>query len=180
LLAVKQLKYIELKAAGLEFVRLLSNLEVSVDDMGGESWGVVELAKAALYSPIGQEYLSSHYWLLFRNLISVGPKPRWSYDPNKIVEVMKSLEETQDWDKLETWMLFVWQTDSHIMTCNEDIERVTLTLFQQRPSAIPRFKALCEKHTQGYHWQPPYLCEDVFRRVCNQARAEQSCLEPPP
>jgi hypothetical protein len=178
MLAVEELHYSELEGAGLEFVRLLNNLKVGVDDIGGENWRGVELVTTALRSPIGQRYLSSHYWLLLWNLISVG-QPNWSYNPKKDVEVMKSLEEAQDWDKLETWIFFIWRTDSPITTWNEDIERATLTLFQQRPSAIPRFKALYEKRTQGIPRRstPSSLCEDVFRRVCDQARAEQSRLE---
>jgi hypothetical protein len=62
---------------------------------------------------------------------------------------MKSLEEAQDWEKLETWMLVVWwsEYDYSDPVPIQDIERATLTLFRQRPSAIPRFEGLLENRT---------------------------------
>jgi hypothetical protein len=42
------------KRAGLEFVRLLNNLEVGVDDMDGENWRAVQLVIDVLHSPVGQ------------------------------------------------------------------------------------------------------------------------------
>jgi hypothetical protein len=72
--AVKQLQYWDLEAAPLEFVRLLNNLEVGVEDTGGADWRLVGLVTGVLQSPVGQGYLSSHYWLLLGSLISMGPE----------------------------------------------------------------------------------------------------------
>ena len=179
LLAVERLRDSELKAAGLEFVYLLNNLKVGVDDMGGENWKLVELVIYVLRSPIGLSYLSSHYWLLLRNLISMGPDPRRSFYSGRDM-VMKSLEETQDWDKLETWVLHVWWSAKSFCPRKEDIERITLTLFRQRPSAIPKFEDLYEKRRQFSSHSPFNVHEDEFRRICDQARAEQPFLESPP
>jgi hypothetical protein len=180
--AVQELQHLELEGAGLEFVRLLNNLEVGVDDMGGAIWKWVGLVADVLRSPIERGYLSSHYWLLFGNLVSMGPKRDWSINVDRDVEIMKSLEAAQDWEKLEMWMLFVWWSGySFDSTPNEDVERITLTLFRQRPSAIPRFEDLYETGVQHPSFPLAHLCVDRFqqilRQILDQARVEQSRLE---
>jgi hypothetical protein len=174
-LAVQQLLDRELKATGLEFVHLLNNLEFGVDDTGGEDWRLLGLVTGVLQSSVGQGYLSSHYWLLLRSLIFMGPSSHPGIVVNEGV-VMKSLEEAQDWDKLETWMLFVWW--SWCSRSREgDIERITLTLFRQRPSAVPKFELLYEKCRRPNSHCLFNVHKDEFRRICDQARAEQPFLE---
>jgi hypothetical protein len=176
--AVRHIWKWELEAAELELVYLLNDLEVSVDEMGGAvgAWSWVELLQTALCLPVGRELLSSHYWLLLGNLISMSPEPH-SYKGRQ-TEVMKLLGEAQDWEKLETWMLVVWWSEAyHGPNQAQDIDRVTLTLFRQRPSAIPRFEYLCERRTQDTPLL--HLHQDLFRWICDQARAEQSYLESP-
>jgi hypothetical protein len=171
----------ELEAAGLELVCLLNNLEVGVCEINDanrrQDW--VDLLKGVISSPMGQRFLSSHYWLLLGNLISMGDQSWRVVD--RQMEIMKSLEEAQDWDKLETWMLVVW-CSVHLahpdQIPNQDIRRATLALFRQRPSAIPRFEDLYEQRTRLF--SPFSLfdwCKDVFRRTHDQARAEQPRLE---
>jgi hypothetical protein len=177
--AVRRLWDWELKAAELEFVRLLNDLEVSVDEMGNAKRIWVGLLIGVLCSPMGQERLSSHYWRLLGNLVSVNPSTRSHGD--RQTEIMKSLEESQDWDKLETWMLVVW-------TCNyspdpapiQDIEWATLTLFRRRPSTILRFKDLYGKRKLFCFYHSPFnKYEGEFRRICDQVQAEQPRLESP-
>jgi hypothetical protein len=180
-LAVHELMHYDLEATGPEFVRLLNILEVGVDDMDGKNWRAVQLVIGVLHSPVGRDYLSSHYWLLLRSLISMGPYPRQAFRGNGGEGVvMKSLEETQDWDKLETWMLYVWWSwHTSRSPTTEDIERITLTLFRQRPSAIPKFEDLYERRRQ-LSYSLFNARQDEFRRICDQARAEQPFLELPP
>jgi hypothetical protein len=173
-----------LKEAELEFVPLLNNLEVSVGEAGdaGRAWG--HLLIRVLFTPIGQRHLSSHYWILLGNLISMFPDARSAKD--RQTEAMKSLEEAQDWEKLETWMLVVWWSkyDAGPIPI-QDIERETLTLFRQRPSAIQRFEGLLASHTQStaHPLYPQVIsyplfntCKDILRRMCDQARTEQPRL----
>ena len=59
------------------------------------------------------------------------------------MEVMGSLEEAEDWEKLETWMEIVWrcrQTESTKDESMEDVERVTLKSLSRRLSALPSFE----------------------------------------
>jgi hypothetical protein len=165
----------ELGDAELEFVCLLNNLEVSVGEAGdaGEAW--VSLFIRVLFTPMGQGRLSPHYWLLLGNFVSVFPARYITYDGH--IEVMESLEEAQDWGKLETWMLVVWWSRyCYRPVPIQDIERATLTLFRQRPSAIPKFEGLLGDHTE-YDSRPLFdVHEDVFRRACDQGQVEQSRL----
>ena len=71
---IQQDWYSQLGAAELEFVCLLNNLEVSVSEAGDASRAWTYLLIYALLTPMGQGRLSSHYWLLLGNLISVFPK----------------------------------------------------------------------------------------------------------
>jgi hypothetical protein len=166
--------YYRFEEAELEFVCLLNNLEVNVGEAGdaGPAWR--RLLIYVLLTPTGQGRLSSHYWFLLGNLISVFPGTRVAGD--RQTKVMKSLEETQDWDKLETWMLVVWWSRYRSGQAPiQDIERATLALFRQRPSVIPGFENLLEDRTQ-LRFPPLFNThKDVLRRVCDQAR-EELCL----
>ena len=173
----------ESEGSTLEVVRLLDRLDISVDDIVNEStWGW--LLVVLMRSLAGPESLSSHYWRLLDKLApfvlltpDFGP---WT------MEVMGSLEESEDWEKLETWMEIVWRcrqtestedgsTEDKLMEDGsmEDIERMTLKLLSRRPSALPRFEDMCE--TGGLRDNG-----DELRRVCDQARTEQSSSESPP
>jgi hypothetical protein len=182
-LIIQQFWHREFEAAELEFVCLLNNLEGEMGEAGdgdSRSYWVDPLARV-LRSPMGLERLSSYYWLLFGNLVSMGFLPNPDGDIHIHMETMKSLEEAQDWEKLETWMLVVWRSQYYLGSAPpiHDIERATLKLFLQRPSAIPRFEDLHENDIQSP--LPPLLrsYRNRFRRICDQARAEQSRLEPP-
>jgi hypothetical protein len=107
------------------------------------------------------------------------------------METMKSLEEAQDWERFETWMVVVWCSRyscdpapiQDLEHCDlapiQDLERATLTLFRQRPSAVPIFEDLYEKGTRS-PFPYPLFSEygDEFRWICNQVRAEQPRSEP--
>ena len=172
---------IELKVAGLELVLLLNHLEVSVEDVDDIAsklyW--VTLLVGVLRSPVGRESLSSHYWISLGNLISTGARvPTGS--PGLDMETMRSLEETEDWEKLEIWLLVVWgsrYTDGAVPM--EDVERTTLKLFLQRPIAIQRFKDLYEKETPATYAHLFRLHGDQFRRIRDRARAERLRSESP-
>jgi hypothetical protein len=166
-----------LRVAELEFVCLLNNLKVSVGEAGdaGQAW--MQLLIYVLLTPTGQERLSSHYWLLLGSLISVLPQCHFADD--RQTDLMKSLEEAQDWEKLETWMLVVWWSRCRFDSVPiQDIERATLTLFRQRPSAIPRFEGLLKNCTQftpnpRYYYPLFNAYKDILQQVCDQARVEQ-------
>jgi hypothetical protein len=164
----------ELEVSGPETVFLLNRLNVDVDDMvEKDEW--VQLLVGTICLPPGPESLSSHYWCLLDKLplaadflVTAGSRK---------MEVMRSLEEAEDWEKLEVWMVVVWQALSSYNTplsMMEDIEQATLKLLSQRPSALPRFKDLC---LYGFLL---HLHKGRLRGVCDQAQAGQSSPESSP
>jgi hypothetical protein len=162
----------ELETAGLETVRLLNRLDVDVDDMAKQDVWAQFLADV-VRMPAGLESMSSHYWRLLgglplaTNLMTPGPRD---------VEVMRSLETAEGWEKLEVWIVVVWLSLSQFPPAStmEDIERVTLGLLLRRPSVSPRFEALCE----GGSLYPSH--RDKLQQVCKQAQMEQLLLESSP
>ena len=158
----------ELKVLVLETVRLLNRLDVDVDDMVEKhKWG--GLLAGIINSPVGSESLSSHYWRLLDQLVlfatlDMGFEPRGA--------VMRSLEEAEDWEKLETWMVVAWR--SQWAGSTEDIGRTTLELLSRWPSALPRFEDLCK---MGILRRDQ---EVELRQICNQARTKLSPSESSP
>ena len=170
----------ELNVSGLETVYLLNRLSVNVDDMVDRySWA--GLLVDAIRSPAGLEHLSFHYWRLLDKMLVDGRLN--VYLGSRDIELMISLEEAEDWEKLVAWMMIIWSflPGSSILAFKtmEDIKRVTLKSLLQRPSALPRFEGLvCE----GGMFSPTFYkgYKDKLQRICNQARTERSPLEPPP
>jgi len=132
-----------------------------------------------VHSPAGLESLSSHYWHLLGKLVvasifSLHLAPR-------DVEVMRSLEKAEDWEKLGVWMVVVWSSLpwSRILVSElmESIEEVTLKLLLRRPSALQGFEDLCEVG----RFSTEFLQEwgNELRQIWNRARAEQSTMESP-
>ena len=162
----------ELATSGSETVRLLHRLDVNVGDTeGGHGW--VELLVGVIRSPVGFKNLSPCYWRLLGKLISVNSRV-WSL-ASRDVEVMRSLEEAEDWEKLEVWMAVMWKAPIFPKFKSvEGIEEVTLKLALRRPSALQRFEDLCKRDAP--HSQPKLK----LRGICDRARAEQLPLEASP
>lgn len=157
----------ELEGSALEVVRLLDRLNVDVDDMKDKTaW--VSLLIDVMYSLGGPKSLSSHYWDLLDRLASFAQLHQ-DYGP-WAMEVMGLLEEAEDWEKLETWAVIVWQ--SRWTESIEDVGQVTRKLLSQRPSALPRFEDMREV------WRVGKKMGDL-RQICDQARTEQSSSESP-
>ena len=157
----------ELEVSGFETVNLLNRLDVDMDDMMyGSTWA--ELLAAVICSPAGLEGLSSHYWHLLGKLV-LDEHETLHLLPD--VGVMKFLEETEDWERLEIWMSVVWKSPpplgSSMDKPMEDIERLTLRLLSRRPSALLRFQTL------RAHW----WTDDALLKICNQVRMKQPSLE---
>jgi hypothetical protein len=170
--AIEPIKYNVLEVSGLETIRLLNRLSVGVDDMVDKRvWA--RLLAGVICLPAGVESLSPHYWCLLDKLSLTTD---FCDTPGlRGAEVMRSLEEAEDWEKLEVWMVVVWQSiPSPTPTpLTEDVEWVTLKLLLRRPSALLRFGTLCERGSlYGSH-------KYKLRRICDQAQAEQPPSESP-
>ena len=201
----------------LETIRLLDRLNVDVDDMVEEhKWA--ELLVDVICPSVGPEGLSPHYWRLLCKLVLSGTLDGDVLFEAFGVEVTRSLEEAEDWEKLEACVAIEWWSLSQFMISQsvedaepmgdaestenaepvedveptedlepveedaewiedtdpmEDIERLTHILLLQRPSALSKFEDMCE--TGVFHPE----CETELRRICDQARVEQSPLESP-
>jgi hypothetical protein len=158
----------ELEETGLEIVHLLNHLKIDENDMVDKGvW--MRLLVRVISLPTGLECLPSHYWLLLGRL-NLTTSISWTPGSGNL-EVMRSLEKVEDWEKLEVWVMLVWQslplpTPTPTM---EDVKQVTLRLLMQQPMALPRFKTLCERLASS-HWTE-------LQQICNQAQAEQLPLE---
>lgn len=168
----------ELEVLGLDTVHLLNRLDVGVDDMV-EKRGWALLLVKAIRLPTGLERLSSHYWRPLDKLaLAANDYTDHTLDDVALtscdVDVMMSLEEAEDWEKLEVWMVIMWLSLSrpaHAMTeqIAIDIEHSTLKLLLQRPSVLLRFEDLSS-----------LVGEDaVLRRICDQAQVGRLAPEPP-
>ena len=159
----------ELEVSAAETANLLNRLNVDVGDVEGSK--LEELLTDVICSPMGLEGLSPHYWHLVDKLaLTEG----LGMDFTSCSRVMISLEEVEDWEKLELWMAIVWRSVLSSRSV-KDVEQVTLKLLSRRPSALSRFEDLCETDSLSV------MCKTRLRLVCDQARAERPpSVSPPP
>jgi len=76
----------------------LNRVEVSMDDLGDR----------IRRSPTGLESLSSHHWRLLVKLTSVPNLHPWFAPHDVGMEVVRSFDEAEYWQKLGVWILIVW------------------------------------------------------------------------
>ena len=159
---------------GLDTVRWLNRLDVDVDDIGDEcNW--FALFGDVIYSPMGLGSLSSHYWRLLDKLVA--PELPIVLD-SRDIEVMRTLEEAEDWEELGVWMVLIWtflpgsEVLDEVLKSVGDIERATLKLLSRQPSVLPRFDDL-----SGRPGHEEY--KDKLRQICDQARMGRLTSESP-
>ena len=151
-----------------ESVDLLDTLRVGVEDIDdGTQWATLLLD--TIQHPEGIRCLSYPYWELLVELsIPVPRLPRYTAWGSRI---MRSLEEDEEWDKLECWMGVIWMAG----VTTEDLERVMLLLFRQRPCAIGKLEQWMERWSKSHNRVVP----NVFQQICEQARREATEQGPP-
>lgn len=155
----------ELGASAPEIVRLLNRLEAEICDVEEiRAWA--NLLVGMIHLPVGLESLSFHNWRLLGELTST-TKLLGHCSPRDM-EVMRSLEKAEDWEKLEVWMAVMWmlQPTPTIETV-QGIGEATIKLCSRHPSALRRFKNLWER--DAIHAQ--YKIE--LQEIWDQARTEQ-------
>ena len=148
---------------------------VDVYDVVGNKVLWLGLLMRVIRSPTGFESLPSHYWRLLGKLTSE-PILYASLVPRD-VEVMKLLEEVENWEKLGVWMPIVWVFLAHsfVPESMEDIGRVTLKLVSQRPSALQQLENLCKS---GGIYESD--ARTALQLILDRARAGQLPLDSPP
>ena len=148
------------------FVDLLNHLhvdayEVDLPFMGKWALILVDTIK----SPEGARDLSIPSWELLAELASWSPRFRGRI-PTYTPQVMASLLETREWDKLECWIGVVWmvwrpETDAMM----EDVEHAMISLFRQRPGAVQKLIQWMERWSKWDNKVP-----EAFQRICKQSR----------
>ena len=148
-----------------EFTALLDRLNVGIDDMDFEpNW--LNLLLYVVRSPQGRRSLSHPYWELMVEL-SAAVHELWflDYPINDDLQVMFSLEEEEEWDTLECWSGLVWlQRLPKIDTIPKDLERVTISLFRQRPGAVQKLKQWVQRSRMS---RVPE-CLQCLRLICER------------
>ena len=153
----------ELSASESEVVNLLNRLKVDPDDVeDGKEW--IRLLVGVIRSPPGLEGLSLHHWDLLYKLMLV-TEIAGGFLPCD-VEVMRSLEGSEDWEKLEVWIVTMWWPPYNWFDEEmEGIGRVTLKLLSRRPSLLPRFEDRLSGKLVKAH-------KTKLREICEQVRAD--------
>ena len=163
------------------FVVLLEDLHVGVGDVVEDCvipW--IRFLLDTIQSPEASQHLPYHYWELLVEL-SI-PKSGWLQIPDQYIlsaQVMVSLEDAKEWDKLECWIGVVWinwppkdiDTTEGSKTTEDGgvtargLEDVMLSLFHHQPGAIQRLQRLmgkCEKEGDGF------VVPELFKQICEQ------------
>lgn len=158
--------------AELGTARLLNCLDVSVDEIKDKKrWAA--LLRELVCSPEGLKDLSPNYWHLLAKLVS-GGSSGWAFASDD-VKLLKSLEEAEEWEKLEIWVVIAWQTlpepnrrYGSASDLVDDVKEATCELLLRRPSALPRLEHLWK--TRGTN---KWAYKDTLQGVCDQAKSNQ-------
>lgn len=154
----------ELETSGAEVVHLLGYFDVDVDEVNVVVWE--KMLISLIGSPAVLGNLPPRYWCLLGKLVSTSQR-HWELATSAVV-VMKSLEDAEDWEKLEVWMVVMWRS---ILGCSDgaeptpDVEWATLKLLLRQPLALPRFEAMCKPGSEPGH---SGLHRERLQRICTQ------------
>ena len=151
------------------FVNLLNHLLVNFKDVDyGFNW--MEILLDTIKSPEGARGLSIQSWESLVELATTAPfwflRSRGRI-PTYSPQVMGSLLEAREWDKLEccigvVWMAWPPETDAMM----EDVEHATVSLLRQRPGAIQKLAQWMERQGESPRNEVP----EAFQRINKQAR----------
>ena len=116
---------------------LLDCLNIGMDDVDVPGiW--LRRIRDAIRSSEGRRSLPRRYLELMVDLaVSLGRRN----DPFSELQIADTLEEEEEWDVLEYWMGLTWAIQHPMVNgISEDLERVVLSLFRQRPNAVQKLE----------------------------------------
>ena len=179
-----------LEPGGVEgLIVLLDRLGIGINDVSAEDDQCRLLVPllGVVRSLRGWQSLSYPYWelipeltlslaklqhtFLYEKWLQIFRSPEgWSLESiNYEVQVMVSLEEEQEWDRLECWMGFVWLVlRPKVNLVPEDVERVMLSLLRQRPGVTKKLEQWLQRANLG---DAPD-CLEYLWQVCERAGLE--------
>ena len=89
----------------------------------------------------------------------------------EVLRIMVSLEEEEEWDRLECWMGLIWLLLSPTVNSPpEDLERVMLSLLREQPSAGKKIEQWLQHQTAAPPHKPK--CLEFLWSICEQASLE--------
>ena len=157
------------KEVGVErFVVLLNNLHIGTEDMIQKDLWANRLLDI-IQSSEATQHLSHYYWDLL-----VGLATAWSrwlvYPPTYNPQIMASLVDAQEWDKLECWVGVVWMvwTPEDGETMDKDLECGMRSLFHHQPGAIQKLQQWMGEWSKWVRLDVP----ELFRQICEEAHLE--------
>ena len=163
--SVELIGYKGFEGVGVErFIGLLNHLHVTVKDMDKKkNWG--KLLLDTIQSSEGIQHLSHSYWELLVGLVV--SESRWlGPDSKRSLQIMTSLTEAKEWDKLECWVGIVWMLLPEGLNPGEgDLGHLMTSLFRQRPGAVQELEQRMEQWSQRAGKDVP----ESFKRAHEQA-----------
>jgi len=122
------------------------------------------------------QHLSLSYWELLADLAAY-----WAYEIGVHTynpQVMISLQDAREWDKLKCWVSVVWMVwpPEGGKTTEEDLQHVMLSLFYQQPDALQKLEEQMEQWGEQWSW---IEIPESFRQTCKQVHdkaAQQATL----
>ena len=128
----------QLKQIGLEeFSMLLDHLNIRLDDLISPA-ARLKFFIHVIQSPEGRRTLHQRYLEMMVEIAITGAELEDRIDG---LPVMTLLEGEEEWDILEYWVGLVWVVHRpRTNRISQDLGRVTLSLFRQRPSAVQKLE----------------------------------------
>ena len=170
--SVELIGYKGFEGVGMEgFIGLLSHLRVTVEDMDErKNWG--KLLLDTIQTSEGTQHLSHWYWELLVELV-VSELQHLRPDPAHSLQVIASLTEAKEWNKLECWMGIVWMLLPEGLDPGEgDLGHSMTLLFRQRPGAVQKLEQWMEQWSQGAHEDVPESFKQAHERAHGAAQRD--------
>ena len=148
----------------LGFCRLLDHLCASAEDIDDKcAW--VKLLLDTIQSPEGIRHLSHPYWGMLIELLILESRSLGGVTWSPCIAA--SLEGDQGWDRLECWVGVVWMVWPPEVggAAWEEVGHAMLSLFRQRPAAIPKLEEWIGRWSVNHGQAVP----EEFQRICEQA-----------
>ena len=153
------------EGAGVEkLIELLDRLQVTVKEMD-ENCRWTLLLLHVIRSSEGAQCLSDWYWEL---LVELTIWDSWwlKFGDNDALQIAKSLNDAEEWGKLECCIGIMWMSSRSGGTTEEDLGYSTLLLLRQRPGATQKLEQWMEQWSKRHRWMGVPVS---FQRILTQA-----------
>jgi len=153
------------------FIGLLNHLHVAVEDIDHKfHWA--GLLFDVIQSSEGTQHLSHWYWELLVELVV--SKSKWlRLDPAYGAQIITSLIEAEEWNKLECWVGIVWMLLPDGLDPGEgDLGHSMTLLFRQRPGAVQKLEQWMERRSQRARKDVPESFKQAHKEAHEAAQRD--------